>query len=384
VAVAGAFILGFGLVVVWSQVFLGTADQAAANIKTTGQADTRLFPQMRYGMQVDVGNDMPRAFEMMKDAGFNWTKVQVRWDGIESRKGQPNWSVLDKVIEETSKANVNILFTVVAAPEWSRPANTDKSVPGPPADPNDMANFVRLLTERYKGRVQAIEVWNEQNLWYEWGGVGKMNAKEYVDLLRPVHAAIKSVDPSVIVVAGALTPAGDVADAAGVRAIDDRRFLREMYAAGVKDVSDAIGYHGNAYNNPPGDDPAKNTTDTTNYKGNWSFYFRNYEQYREIMVAAGDSAKQLWFTEFGWASANPPPKNYSYAADNTLQEQADYLVAGIEQARATGYVGALFVWNLNFAPAAEPDDDFAKRAFSIINTDWTPRPAYNALKAMKK
>ena len=44
----------------------------------------------------------------------------------------------------------------------------------------------------------------------------------------------------------------------------------------------------------------------------------------------------------------------------------------------------MFIWNLNYAPIAEADDRWAKRAFSIIRTDWGPRPAYNAVAGMPK
>ena len=49
------------------------------------------------------------------------------------------------------------------------PGNTDLAVEGPPADPGTYASFVGEFAARYCGRVQAIEVWNEQNLHYEWG-----------------------------------------------------------------------------------------------------------------------------------------------------------------------------------------------------------------------
>ena len=88
--------------------------------------------------------------------------------------------------------------------------------------------LVAKVAERYRGRVQAIEVWNEQNLWYEAGGVGRINAANYVQLLQLSYRAIKAVNPEMIVVSGALTPAGNV----GEYAIDDVEYLQQMYANG--------------------------------------------------------------------------------------------------------------------------------------------------------
>jgi hypothetical protein len=38
----------------------------------------------------------------------------------------------------------------------------------------------------------------------------------------------------------------------------------------------------------------------------------------------------------------------------------------------------MFIWNLNFLTP-----DFAKSAFAILRPDWTPRPAYCEIAAMR-
>jgi hypothetical protein len=333
-------------------------------------------------MQVAPENDLPRAMGLLTGAGFNWAKVQVRWEFLERNRGLIDWGLTDHAVNVASDAGVCVLMSVVTAPTWSRPSTTDFSVPGPPANPQEFANFVGSLATRYKGRVHAYEIWNEQNLWYEWGGTGgKLNAAQYVDLLRVSHQAIRAADPAAFVLAGAPTPTG-VND--GDVAIDDVQYLEQMYQAGVRNYSDAIAAHPSGFNNAPDDDPFTNTTGTTSFKGHWSFYFRRFEQFREIMVRYGDAGKKIWFTEFGWASSPRPYPEYDYARDNTEDRQAAYLVRAFTAARERGHIGPMFIWNLNYAPIAEVDDRYAKRAFSIIREDWTPRPAYFALASMPK
>jgi len=46
-------------------------------------------------------------------------------------------------------------------------------------------------------------------------------------------------------------------------------------------------------------------------------------------------------------------------------------------ARNKGYMGVMFIWNLNFAPARGKDDERA--AFGILRKDWSQRPAYQTL-----
>ena len=334
-----------------------------------------------YGMQVDPGTDYARALCILKEAGFTWAKVQLRWEELEPEQDTIHWNVIDPVVNEANAQGVRLLLSVVSTPRWARPASTDFSVPGPPAQPQNYARFISAILERHTGKINAIEVWNEQNLWYEWGGKGKMNAADYIALLKAAYTSIKAADPEVTVVSGGLTPTG-VDD--GVIAIDDVRYLEMMYAAGLKDYCDVVGAHPSGYNNPPDDTPAKKTVPSTTFKGHWSFYYLRFEQYYAVMERYNDGQKKLWFTEFGWASCSNPPEGYNYARDNSEQDQAKYVVRAFQIAREKGYVGVMFAWNLNFAPGAEPGDPFAKRCFSILRPDWSPRPAYSALKSMPK
>jgi hypothetical protein len=110
------------------------------------------------------------------------------------------------------------------------------------------------------------------------------------------------------------------------------------------------------------------------------------ESYRNIMIKYGDAHKRIWPTEFGWASVEglgtAPAQGYGYAADNTEAEQAKYIVRAYEMGQSWGWVGPMFLWNLNFAPVAGKHDE--KAAFGIVRHNWSPRPAFAALRDMPK
>lgn len=341
------------------------------------------YPGLAYGFQINPVNDLNRAINMTKAAGFTWIKVQLRWETLEGAQGSVDWGTIDGIVSAANGAGVNLLFSVVTTPSWAR-RNDDLSVPGPPADPQKFADFVGAIAARHAGNVQAYEVWNEQNLWYEWGGCGRMNAGEYVDLLKRSYAAIKASDPNAVVVSGAPTPAGNIVDGCGLRAIDDVEFLSAIYAAGGKNYFDAVGTHPSGFNNPPDDWVDQNSTGASSFKGHGSFYFRRIEQARQVMLANGDGDKQIWPTEFGWASAGNPTAEYAYAAEVTEALQAQYLVRALQLAKQLGYVGPAFVWNLNFGTGESAEDPLAKRAFAVLYDDWSPRAAYNALAGMTK
>jgi len=247
---------------------------------------------------------------------------------------------------------------------------------------------MQAMASRYKGKVEAYEIWNEQNLGREWGQQ-QPNAAQYVELLKATYTAIKSVDPGAVVVAGALTPTGVTGQTpSGEWAVDDRAFLEQLYQAGMAPYCDAVGVHPSGYNNPPDADwRSWEDASAPSFKGHPSMFFRGtMESYRNIMVKYGDSGKRLWATEFGWSTfeglSGDPPGGYEYAAANTEQEQAQWLAQAMQMGKAWGWAGPMFVWNLNFAPVAGESDE--KAGFGIVRGDWNPRPAYAALANMSK
>ena len=339
-----------------------------------------------YGIQAAMvaDGDHQRIFDNVQGMGLTWVKQQVEWFRYNPAPGQYDWGAIDRIVDGANARGINVLLSVVKAPEWSRPpGDTDQ---GPPADPNTYATYVREMAARYKGRVKAYEIWNEQNLYYEWGGRGgKLNAAQYVELLKAAYIAIKSVDPAAVVISGALTPTG-VSD--GDIAIDDRVYLEQMYQAGMARYCDAVGAHPSGYNNPPDADWRTWSDPTTPHcKGHPSWFFRGtMESYRNIMVKYGDGHKRIWVTEFGWASVEglgtAPAPGYGYAADNSEAEQAQFITQAYQMGKNWGWVGPMFLWNLNFAPVSGKSDE--KAAFGVVRHDWSPRPVFAAIRDMPK
>ena len=319
--------------------------------------------------------------------GFGWIKYQIVWKDFEPSKGNINWGNIDALVSSCHDAGLNVLLSVVKAPDWARGAQADLTVNGPPANPQDLANFMGAMAGRYEGRVQAYEVWNEQNLHYEWGNEA-LDANRYVQLLAAAYQAIKAQDSDAIVISGAPTPTG----ANPPVAVDDLVYLEQMYQAGLKHYCDAVGVHPSGYNVPPGADWRTWYDSNATFRGpsenhHHSWVFRGtMEGSRDIMVRYGDSGKKLWPTEFGWASVDglgvSPAPGYEYAADNTELEQAQYIVTAYGMGKGWGWVGAMFLWNLNFGPVAGAGDE--KAAFSIVYPDWAPRQAHAAVHDMPK
>lgn len=336
-----------------------------------------------YGIQAHLWDgDLEPVVSAVLNLGFNWVKQQVEWRVMEPENGNYQWGNTDRIVNGLTANGLKPMLSVVKSPEWARPSTTDFNVEGPPGDPQEFAEFLAAMAARYKGRVKAYEVWNEQNLHYEWGNE-PLDPARYMTLLKLAYAAIKTADPEAVVISGALTPTG----APPPWAIDDFQYLEAMYQNGLKEACDAVGAHPSGYNMPPDADWQAWSQPGLVFQGpvnnrhhSWSFK-ATMEGYRNIMLKYDDGGKTIWATEFGWASSALPSANYEYAADNSLEQQAAYTVRAYQMGKAWGWVGVMFLWNLNFKVVA-PGSEQAQ--WGIVDQFWNPLPVYNALAAMPK
>jgi len=334
-----------------------------------------------YGIQVHLlTQDYSQVLNAVQDLGLGWVKLQIEWSVFEPTRGNIDWGTLDGIVNTAKGRNLHLLFSVVHAPDWARSTTVDN---GPPANFADYSAFVGALAQRYRGRVNAYEIWNEQNLSREWRG-DTLSAARYVPLLQGAYQAIKAQDAAAVVVAGALAPTG-IND--GVNAIDDRVYLRGMYQNGVASVSDAIGAHPSGWANAPEQVCCRPDPSVPSFNDHPSFFFRQtLEDYRAIMVQYGDGATRIWATEFGWGSNEMlgvnPPAGYEYVAYNTQAEQGDFLRRAFVLGRSYGWVGPMFVWNLNFCPVTGAAGE--QCLFGLVMPDWSARPAYATIKTMSK
>ncbi|MDI3339519.1 MAG: cellulase family glycosylhydrolase [Sphaerobacter sp.] len=337
-------------------------------------------PHVGYGFNVAWwGDDASTALnqktnEMVKGAGFSWIRIQAQWRQLEPAPGQYDPLPLDRVVGTAAQNGLKVLVSVVKSPDWAG-ANG-----GIPEDPTRFEALMRFLAARYRGRVHAWEIWNEQNLAHEMGGY--VDIERYVHLLKAGYTGVKASDPSAIVVFGGLTPTG-VTDPR--IAIDDVAYLQQIYAYNngeVKRYYDVLGAHPGSNNNPPDTLWPEKPGPGPNWRDHPSFYFRRIEQLRQVMIDHGEAGKQIWLTEFGWTTANQAP-GYEYGQQNSEGDQAAYLVRAFQMGRELyPWMGVMFVWNLNFSVITPPSDE--KHPWSVLNADWSPRPAYTALQQMPK
>ncbi|MCI0394794.1 MAG: hypothetical protein L0332_20960 [Chloroflexi bacterium] len=344
-----------------------------------------------YGIQshATVGDAEVAMDVIANQLHMNWVKVQLEWPLVEPDPAAYQWFFYDDVVDEANDFGLRLMFSVVGAPAWTRAAGGEN---GPPDDYSLYANFLTELLRRYPGQIHGIEVWNEQNLDREWATPQGLSAANYVDFLSRAHAAIKAVDPNIVVISGALAPTG-VHD--GVTSYDDFVYLDEALAAGLLKYADCVGVHHNGYNigpNVPFDQTSADPNAATatfrgpfdNLHHSWSFK-TTIDTYAQ-KVQAADPNKKLCVTEFGWGSSEGYgafPEGFGFVQDNTLEEQATFIVQAFQQMHDSGRVWLAFLFNFDFGNKSNgPTDDPVP--YSIVDTNGIPRPAFAALAEMPK
>jgi hypothetical protein len=293
---------------------------------------------------------MDRELDLAQQAGSNVVRIDVAWGSLEDRgKGQFSpWytAKLDRFVAGAEARGMKVIAGLWSTPCWAStaPDSAKQGCTGDwwgrgvasyaPSNPADFADIARWVTGRYGTKLAALEIWNEPNLASKQFLNAADQAGTYSTLLKAAYPAAKAGNPSVPVLAGAMSGT-------------DQAFLAAMYANGVKGSYDAISVH-------PYADPG----------------FTKLAALRAVQQAAGDNTP-IWATEFGW----PTGTSTGWSVSETTQS------ANIKQAFADldglPYVQGATIYNLRDkgTNASESEDNFG-----LVRRDYSPKAGYEALK----
>ncbi len=273
----------------------------------------------------------------MRQAGMTWAKVQITWN-----QGDPA-SIAQGAINEARSAGFKILLGIKGNPEQIR------------ANPTQYyQNFANFLGGVAQLSPDGIEVWNEQNIDREWP-VGLISPQAYTQMLSAAYQAIKGANSNVLVISGAPAPTGFFGGGCTGNGCDDDAFIRGMAANGAANFMDCVGIHYNeGILNPDATsgDP----------RGNSGHYTRYYQTMVNL-YASVFPGKPLCFTELGYLSPegySPLPGGFSWAANVTAQDQAEWLSRATVLSRQGGRVRLMIIWNVNSTTyGADPQAGYA-------------------------
>jgi hypothetical protein len=321
--------------------------------------------------------DRDRVLQLTQNAGFDWVRQQIYWRDIEDPTNNVwAWDEIDRIVETTNAYGRKLLVNVVRSPTAYSATN------GLPDDPNSFANFMAVLTERYKGKIHAYEIWNEPNLAHETGGtIRPEDVGRYVEMLKLAYERIKAIDPEAVVLAAASSSTGVTNESI---ALSDEDFYRAMYTYNggeVRNYFDVQAVHPGGSANPPETMWPDNPSTAQGWTDHPTFYFRHVENVRTWMEQYGMADKEVWITEYGWATQNITP-GYEFGNQVDFEEQAQYVEGAMRLVHERyPWIGNMFLWNMNFAVTKVEnglDPLHEQASFGILNPDWSPRPSFLA------
>lgn len=335
-------------------------------------------PPRAINTQLEVEADAEaqrRSLQLIREAGFGWMRQQFSWAAIEggakgqfydTNLGRETWEPYDQIVRLAGEAGIRIIARLELPPAWARPSGSSKT--HPPLNVQDYGDFVAAFVDRYRGRIDHIQLWNEPNLVGEWGD-RPVDPAGYVELLKAGYLGAKRANPHVRVLSAMLAPTLEP-DAPGSRGLNDLLYLDRMYLHGAKPYFDILAAP--AYGLHTGPEDRQVGAAYTN--------FPRLLLTREVMLRYEDGAKAVWVTEFGW-NALPPGWSGDPSPWGTVtpQQQAHYVLRAYERAqREWPWVGPMALW-LFRQPRPDPRDPTAY--FGLVDADWRPRPVYEALRA---
>ncbi len=310
--------------------------------------------------------------QMIADAGFHWIRQEFPWEDIEiSAKGdfwdhkwdKDAWEKYDHIVDLAERYNLEIIARLSNPPAWSRAQGDGAGAFAPPDNLDDYGDFVETIVRRYQGRIHHYQIWNEPNIYPEWGERA-VSPEEYTELLKVGYTRVKEVCPDCVVISGALAQTIPL----GPRDLNDFIFLQRMYDAGAGDYFDVLAMQGYGLWSGPTDRRMRPRV----------LNFSRPLYLRGIMVQNGDAHKPIWITEMNW---NAPPADLPNKpfGSVTLEQQARYAVLAYQRAQQEWpWLGVINTWF--FKRATDAENDQAMYYFRLVEPDFTPMPVYEALK----
>lgn len=286
-----------------------------------------------------------------------WVRVFLGWNGVEPAQGQYNLGYIENYqhffaeLPRGTKIDVDVEGT----PPWAAGGATATNTP--PTDDSSFAGFLNYLVNAFHGRVNAWEIWNEENTASWWGGT----PAQYAALLKAAYPAVKSADPQAMVIAGSL----------------DASYLGQLYAAGAKGSFDAVAVHTDTACNITSPEVYEYNQDTTTVN---QYFFLGFTAIHQVMVDAGDAGKPIYMTELGWSSTDAECQVGEWAGQKlggvSEATQALYLQQAyhcLDQPQYSYVKAAIWYELYNDAASTAPLDNFG-----LLNSDFTPKPAFAA------
>jgi len=363
-----------------------SADLLRPRLDLAPEAPVKYANLNPFGVNVFLNEEVEPAkreqtVRLAQEAGFHWLRQEFPWQDIEihgkgdfeDRRNPPAvsaWNKYDQIVDLAGQYDMELIVRVSTPPSWTRARGDEVGTFAPPDNYDDFGDFVYALVDRYKGRIRFYQLWNEPNIYPEWG-IYPISPEDYTRLLRIGATRAREADPDVVIIAGALASTIELAPAAAPpgNALNDLIYLQRMYDAGAAPYFDIMAMQ--AYGLWSGPTDHRLHPRVMNY-GRPQFV-------RDLMVANGDANKPIWISEMGWNTvpADAPDQRFGRV---TPEQQARYTPLAYERAQAEWpWAGVVNTWYFKRATDEWLQAGRPEAYFRLADPDFTLQPVYHGL-----
>jgi hypothetical protein len=273
---------------------------------------------------------------------FPWAYVQPR--GPQSFE----WRGADLLIAHARRQGLKVVARLDIVPAWARPSkSSDRYLD--PDHYDDYARYVAAFAKRYRGAVESIQIWNEPNLHFEWGG-REPDPVAYAALTRAVAPLVRAANPEVQIIAGSFSPGYAIP---GTRA-GDIEYLEAMMEAGAD--FDLLGVHAYGARAPADEEPHPDRVN-----------FRRVEVYRDTLRRLG-APRRIIVTEGGWND------HTRWAGAVTPAQRLQWTVQAYRMSEEWDDVVAVCLWQWQ-----QPRTHSYYDNYTFVAPDGTPKAIYYAV-----
>ncbi len=322
------------------------------------------------------------AVRMAQEAGFHWLRQEFPWEDIEihdkgdfeDRRHTPtrsSWDKYDHIVDLAEQYGLELIVRLSNPPTWTRADGNARGTFAPPDNYDDFGDFVEAVVSRYRGRVRYYQIWNEPNIYPEWGEA-PVSPEQYAELLRVAATRARQADPEAVIISGALASTIDL-DGISVpgRNFNDLTYLQRLYDAGAAPYFDVLAMQGYGLWSGPTDRRMNPRV----------INFSRPLLVRDVMVRNGDSSKPIWISEMNWNAVpdHIPDKRYGQV---TLEQQAAYLPMAYQRLQEEWpWLGVANTWFLKRATDEWEQQGQPQADFRLLTPDFQPLPVYRSMQS---
>ncbi len=185
-------------------------------------ASAQAVPDDAFGLAHAGETEADYAF--LSALGARWLRQTFKWGYVNPRRDEWNFDRFDSLMDLADAHGAKVMAVLAYDVGWIYPTGKSERNIGPELLPLYL-EYVRRVVSRYRGRVDAWEIWNEPN-WTFWKGP----RSNFYDLAAQTAQLVKELDPETPLLVGATFRT-------------DKAFIRKLYGRGAFAYADALSIH---------------------------------------------------------------------------------------------------------------------------------------------